>query len=362
MKRNMPLSLIVLAMLANSLLVANRAVAAPSAAPLAVATADTLRFTDTIYVHVPVNVFDTAHDTLYNPPVHDTLYGYPECHGLQIDVDSVTPWGKVSGNGAFPDSTEVEIAAIADWGYRFLQWDDGNTENPRTIVMDGAMHFTASFVALPSEGKAFQDGPRPDNSDTVIFRDTVVVYVYDTTFVGGRDTVYITPHDTLFIDTAEYFEMLVLSGDEERGLVAGNGLFPDGCTVEIAALPAPGVRFVQWHDNNRENPRRVLMDDVQIFVGDFVPDTATHDNPPDVDPDPEPWNAVLRYAVSGLTVTVTSPASAHIRIFTPDGRIVARSEPVGDRLTESVRSFALPQPGVYLVQVGAFPVKKFVLM
>lgn len=360
MKRNIPLSLMVLAVLVSPFFVANRAVAAPLGTTLANGSADTLRYTDTIFIHVPVTFFDSVHDTIYYPTVHDTLYGYPECHPLQVAVDSLTPWGRVSGNGAFPDSTAVEIAAIADKGYRFLQWDDGNTDNPRTVVMAGAMQHTATFASIVPDRKGRLGDSRPDNADTVIFRDTVFVYVFDTTFVGGRDTLYLTPHDTLFIDTAEYFDMLVLSGDDERGLVAGNGLFPDGCTVEIAALPLQGFRFVQWHDNNRENPRRVLMDDIQIFVADFAPDTAHHDNPPD--PDPEPWNPVVKYAVAGLTVAVTAPASTLIRIFTPDGRIVARAEPVGDRLTESVRSFTLLQPGVYLVQVGAFPVKKFVLM
>jgi len=358
MKRIIPLNVIVLAMLVGSFAAAHSAFAAPVASSLASATGDTIRQTDTIYVHVPVTVFDTEHDTLYNPVVHDTVYASPETHDLRVDVDSLTPWGKVSGNGAFPDDTEVEIAAIADKGFRFVRWDDGDTANPRTVVMAGDMRFVALFDSLAAAPARAKDGPRPDFADTVI-RDTVIVYLYDTTYVGGRDTVYVTPHDTLYIDTLPYYTLLVLSGDEDRGTVAGNGIFADGTVVEIAALPLPGYRFVHWHDVNRDNPRRVLMDDVQIFVADFAADTATHVDP---DPDPEPWNPVLKYAVSGLTLTVTSPASAIIRIFTPDGRLVAVAEPTGDRLTEAVRSFRLPQGGVYLVQVGQFPVKRFVLM
>lgn len=362
MKRIIPLNVIVLAMLVGSFAAAHSASAAPVASPLASTTGDTIRHTDTIYIHVPVTFFDTVHDTLYNPVVHDTVYAYPETHDLRVAVDSLTPWGKVSGNGAFPDDTEVEIAAIADKGFRFVRWHDGDTANPRTVVMAGDMRFVAFFdslAAAPARARA-KDGPRPDFADTVI-RDTVIIYLYDTTFVGGRDTVYVTPHDTLYLDTIPYHTMLVLSGDEERGVVAGNGIFPEGTVVEIAALPLPGYRFVHWHDVNRENPRRVLMDEVQVFVAEFAPDTATHVDP-DPDPDPEPWNPVLKYAVSGLTITVTSPASAIIRIFTPDGRLVAVSEPTGDRLTEVVRAFRLPQGGVFLVQVGHFPVKRFVLM
>ena len=344
MKRSIPLNLIVLAMLVSPLFVANSVAAAPLGSALA--SADTIRQTDTFYVHIPVTVYDTVYDTIYNP--------VPD---LNVSVDTATRYGKVSGSGAFPDGTEVEIAAIPyRGGYTFLHWDDGSTENPRTVTISGDMHFTATFGILPGT----KDGTRPDNADTVILRDTLYVYLYDTTFAGARDTLFITPHDTVYIDASEYFDILVLSGDEGRGVVAGNGTFLAGTVVEIGAVPLQGFRFVHWHDNNRDNPRRVLMDDVQAFVAEFVPDTGTYI--PDPTPDPEPWNPVLKYAVSGLTITVTAPASTLIRVFTPDGRLVAWADPTGDRLTEAVRALRLPQNGVYLVQVGSFPVKRFVLM
>lgn len=162
------------------------------------------------------------------------------------------------------------------------------------------------------------------------------------------------------LDTTHYYEMVVLSGNEECGVVAGNGVFPEGTVVEIAAVAKEGYRFVHWHDNNRDNPRRVVMDDVQIFVAEFALDTGTVD--PGPGPDPEPWDAVLKYEVNGLTVTVTAPASMAIRIFTVDGRQVVSSPATGDKTTESVRAFIMPQTGVYLVQVGAFPVKRIVMM
>ena len=356
MKRIIPLNIMALALLVGQFFVVNSAVAAPLRNPLVSESADTLWHHDTIYVHVPVTVFDIVHDTLYNPVVYDTLYPTPETHDLRVAVDSTTPFGKVSGNGAFPDSIEVEIAAIPDKGFRFVRWDDGNTDNPRTVVIAGEMQFVATFDSLAQAPSALA----PAKADTVIFTDTVVVYVFDTTFVGGRDTVYVTPHDTLWLDTIPYHTMRVLTGDEGRGVVAGNGTFPEGTVVEIAAIPFPGYRFVHWHDNNHDNPRRVLMDEVQVFVAEFIIDTAGNVRP-DPDPDPEPWEAVLKYHVEGLTLTVTSPASATIRIFTPEGRLVALSEPTGDSLTEAVRSFSLPTNGVYLVQVGRFPVRKFVL-
>ncbi len=43
------------------------------------------------------------------------------------------------------DNTAV-IEATANEGYQFSQWSDGNTDNPRTIVVDEDITLTAQFV------------------------------------------------------------------------------------------------------------------------------------------------------------------------------------------------------------------------
>jgi hypothetical protein len=40
------------------------------------------------------------------------------------------------------------ITATANSGYRFLQWNDGNTDNPRTVNVTGNVTYTASFTSL----------------------------------------------------------------------------------------------------------------------------------------------------------------------------------------------------------------------
>ena len=53
--------------------------------------------------------------------------------------------GMAAGSGHFPEGTIVEIAAIPFSGNRFLQWDDGNSDNPRIVTLDGNSQFTALF-------------------------------------------------------------------------------------------------------------------------------------------------------------------------------------------------------------------------
>ncbi len=55
-------------------------------------------------------------------------------------------WGTVSGGGSFLENTTTTISATPNQGYRFVQWQDGNTDNPRTITVTADMTYTATFA------------------------------------------------------------------------------------------------------------------------------------------------------------------------------------------------------------------------
>ncbi len=65
--------------------------------------------------------------------------------------------GTVSGGGTFDYGTSITIAATPAEGYRFVQWDDGPTENPRTIVVVADTTYTARFEAVEVQGIATVD-------------------------------------------------------------------------------------------------------------------------------------------------------------------------------------------------------------
>ena len=55
-------------------------------------------------------------------------------------------WGTVSGGGSFLENTTTTIGATANDGYHFVSWQDGNTDNPRTITVTADMTYTATFA------------------------------------------------------------------------------------------------------------------------------------------------------------------------------------------------------------------------
>ena len=53
--------------------------------------------------------------------------------------------GSVTGSGTYDYGTKVTIEAIANKGYHFVKWSDGNTENPRTITVTEDIELSATF-------------------------------------------------------------------------------------------------------------------------------------------------------------------------------------------------------------------------
>ncbi len=55
--------------------------------------------------------------------------------------------GTVSGGGTYDEGCQVTITATANSGYRFKEWNDGNTDNPRVITVTKDAIYTAHFEA-----------------------------------------------------------------------------------------------------------------------------------------------------------------------------------------------------------------------
>lgn len=76
-------------------------------------------------------------------------FAYGSSTGYTITVVSANPeMGTVTGSGTFDAYTNTTITATANPGYRFVQWQDGNTQNIRTIYVTSDKTYTAYFQSL----------------------------------------------------------------------------------------------------------------------------------------------------------------------------------------------------------------------
>ena len=98
------------------------------------------------------------------------------------------------------DDNKSVFKAVANEGYRFVRWNDGNTDNPRTVVV-----------------------------------------TQDTTFV------------------AEFAEQLpqytiTVTCDSKQGTVSGSGVYDEGTQVTLTATANEGYEFTQWSNGVTDNP------------------------------------------------------------------------------------------------------------
>ena len=216
--------------------------------------------------------------------------------------------GSVEGGGVYVIGSDAVLTATPANGYFFACWQDGDTLNPRSVIVTPGAHYVAYFFACR----------------------------HDTVYVGG-DTVGVPP---------VMHTLTVVSSDLWRGLVAGNATVPHGTMIEIAAIPLGDNAFTSWSDNNNDNPRRVVVDNDITITASFAPHNGIEG------PDLSMWTAT----VDGRRLTVSCGAGETIRLFDAQGRCMLTHTATGADLRVD-----LPVAGVYLVSVGTSPAKRIVI-
>ncbi len=107
--------------------------------------------------------------------------------------------GTASGAGTYQQGETATVGVFPDAGYAFVRWNDGNTLNPRQLVVNSAVNLTATLSQ--GGGTMVHDTTYITQHDTtyVQVHDTSYVPVHDTAYVPVYDTSYITLHDTTYV-------------------------------------------------------------------------------------------------------------------------------------------------------------------
>gem|GEM_PF-1318979 len=192
--------------------------------------------------------------------------------------------GTVGGAGKYEEGKTATLVALPAEGYEFLQWSDGNTDNPRTITVTENLTLIASFkkktvepdeftvtvvvnpaeggqvigagtykkgatatlVAIAAEGYEFKNW-----SDGSTDNPHAIVVEKDLTLIANFDKVTIKPDE---------FTISVYVTPNGSGTVEGAGTYEQGQTATLVALPAEGYEFREWSDGNTDNPREIVVE------------------------------------------------------------------------------------------------------
>ena len=200
--------------------------------------------------------------------------------------------GSVSVDGDAGIGKTVTLTATPKDGYRFKQWSDGNTENPRTVTITEGMNLKAEFEILVftinvvpnnvSYGSASGSGEYEYGSTAFIMAsanngykfvkwndgNTAVIRTIkvkkDSAFVAefAKDESAVTPSTP----TGSY---TIGAADPDGGSVSVDGEAGIGKTVTLTATPKDGYKFKQWSDGNTENPRIVTITNGMNLKAEF---------------------------------------------------------------------------------------------
>ena len=202
---------------------------------------------------------------------------------ISVQTENET-MGSVTGGGNYSCEAEASITAMPGTGYRFLQWNDGNTDNPRTVVVTADSTFTAGFrtvytVTVLSNNEAYGSvsggGTYDEGSEVVVTAIPNQGYRFLSWNDGNTEnprTIIVTS-DSTFVANFEQiplYTITVLSNNEAYGSVSGGGTYEEGTDVIIMAMPNGGYLFDSWEDDNAENPRTITVTSDSTFIADFV--------------------------------------------------------------------------------------------
>ena len=188
--------------------------------------------------------------------------------------------GVVYGSGTYIEYDFVTIQAVPNEHYHFVQWSDGNTENPRYVTLTQDTTFVAEFEANYYDVIVYElDG----NGTGVVTGGGIGVYQYgdtatltaipneECTFLMWSDGNTENPRNIrvegdiylgVVFELNQYAVELTSDGN---GDVLGSGIYFYGAKVIIDAIANEGYHFVKWSDGNTENPRTIVVtEDVEL--------------------------------------------------------------------------------------------------
>ena len=203
--------------------------------------------------------------------------------------------GIVSGGGTYYEGDTATLTVTPNRGFGFTQWNDGNTDNPRIVIVTEDVEYIASFVALPSYtitvtsanetmgtvsgGGTYYEG------ETAVLRATPVndlLFISSYGFVSWDDGNTDNPRRIVVAENASYTaffsymrRITVVSADENMGTVSGGGRYPEGSQAVISATAQEHYHFTQWQDGNTDNPRTITVVDTATYIASFAIDQHT---------------------------------------------------------------------------------------
>ena len=205
----------------------------------------------------------------------------------QYTITASGEHGTVEGTGAYeydPNNTKVYLTAVPDKGYHFTQWSDGNTDNPRAVIVTQDTTFTAEFAInqytiTASSKHGTVKGTGTYDYNTWVYLIAVPDKGYHFVKWSNGKTynpyyIHVRSDTTLTAEFAPNSYTITVSADG-YGSANGGGTYDYGTTATLTATAAEHYHFTQWSDGNTNNPRTISVKGDAAYMAEFAIDQHT---------------------------------------------------------------------------------------
>ena len=230
----------------------------------------------------------SANCSIIVPVASTTAYGaatgwsqFVNITGMASSISAtVYPSNAIMGTVSVSHTANIfTLTANANDNYHFVQWNDGNTDNPRTLTLTADATFTAQFAPnqYTINGSTLSNGivtggGVADYLDSVTLTaipnegyyfskwSTWTGATYEDYSTDNPLTVQVTSNMTYYAT----FEQITCnveaqSSNSLMGYTTGGGVTYYGSTVQLQAYANTGYRFVSWSDGVTLHNRSIYV-------------------------------------------------------------------------------------------------------
>ena len=172
--------------------------------------------------------------------------------------------GSVTEGGEYTYSTEITLTATANSGYRFAQWTDGNTDNPRIVTVTENKTYTAEFEVEVFGVYAAAAVPSMGGVKVTLTAEPIEGLVFDHWSDGNTEnprTLTLTEDIELYA----YFKVAEATNVETSKISSANiyttngTLHIEGATSDYHILDAAGRLIYSGNATTLQLPRGIYL-------------------------------------------------------------------------------------------------------
>ena len=255
--------------------------------------------------------------------------------------------GMVTGSGYYIYNTSVIITAVPSPGYAFSQWSDGNTDNPRTIIVNEDITLQAVFTEqyyniYVSANDAEMGAVSGSGQYQAYTFATIKAEAFDGfTFVSWSDGNKQAERQVLVLSDMSYqavfikastYHIEAISSNEAMGTVEGGGYYAAGTEVMLTAVAKQGYHFTHWQDDVTDNPRSVIVRRDATYYAYFWLGTDLE------------TNSLTDISISDMQIKIDGHEGERFGIWSVTGQMIY------DGTVQPV--ITLPYHGVFIIRLG----------